>query len=120
MRLRRLRDVDRQVGHALEVHRDVGERLQQAQVARDRELRGDRLEHALLDADAARVELVVAGDDGLGQVDVTGDERLDRVARLLGDHEEDVDDLGVDRFEFLAELLAHDRLLGDGCVSNQV
>ena len=44
--------------------------MQEPQVARDGELRGDDLDRVLLDPAAAPVDLVVAADDLLGQLDV--------------------------------------------------
>ena len=87
------------------------ERLQQPQVARDRELRRDGLEHALLDPEAARIDLVVAVDDLVGEVDVALDQRRDR-ARVVCETSAAMSTTSAWRsLSSLSELLAHSSLL---------
>src|SRR5450759_2782171 len=104
---RGLGDVDREVAHALHVHRDVRERVQEAQVASDRELCSHDLERVLLDRQRAVIDLVVTGDDLLGGLQVALDERLDRQPCLVDDETADRYDLRLQFLQFRPEAFTH-------------
>ena len=74
---RQLRDRDAAVAAPLEQEVDVEDREQQAQVARDRRLEREHGLDRALDAEEELVDLVVEGDDLVGELDVPLLERPD-------------------------------------------
>jgi hypothetical protein len=63
----------------------VHQRGDESQVPRDRGLKGEQREQALVDLDVASVDPVVVGDDDRGVVDVLVAERRKRSVELSGD-----------------------------------
>ena len=64
--LRRLRDVHGVVAHALEIARDLDRADDEAEIARHRLLEREQRDGERLDLHFERVELGVAGNDGVG------------------------------------------------------
>ena len=82
-RERAARDVGGIVGDALEVGGDLEGRNDGAQVERHRLAQGDQHRRPLVDLVVHVVDLLVGGDDHLGEVGVAAGQGLDR-ARDLG------------------------------------
>ena len=101
-----LGDVDPHVGDSLEVEVDVEQRGQEAQVRGNGTLRGEDHHDPALDLHVEGVNLVVAGDHGVGIRLVAGRHDVERPAEeVMGGHPHAQDD-GLEFVELFLEVPA--------------